>query len=231
MSGRTLVNTSNPDEVVLKEFKALHPDFADFVDNYKVSVRLKKVAIIRFIVYCYDKNSHVALELKSKWINKKKEAAVRANFATFNDNGINRFILDAEEIIFGKNEYVNNIIIQYVALQFDNDFQMYMVYKDMLVHVLKELADYNFDNPGQVAKAKANAEEIMGDIERLENKMLSGDDVNSIKSLLYEEAYKSSLELRPEHIVTKKEQGKPVVDIKPYGDGYDIGKMIFIGDE
>ena len=229
-TGRCLINTSNPDVDVLREFSELHTDFAAFVFSFEVPMGMTLPMLIRYMTLCYDKNSSIAIEHKGKWILKKKESAIRAKFPTWQDNGATKFTEEAESIIFNKNVLFLEIVTRYLAIQFDTDFQIYIVYKEMLLNVLMEIMKFKFDNPGQTAKAKQNADEIQEDIEKLEYKIFSGNEERTLKSLLYEEAYKSSLELRPESIVTKREAGEPIVDIKPYGENYEMPKAKFIGD-
>lgn len=230
MIGRCLINTGNPDESVIEEFIALHPDFEQFEKLHAEKEGITLPMIIRYIVNCYDKNSSIAVEHKAKWIVKKKESATRAKLPTYSDNGAIKFTKESEDIIFCKNEEISKLIVRYLSLQFDNDFQMYMIYRELYHNVMMELQKFTFDKPSDLQKAIQNGEGILKDIEKLEYKLFSGDEERTLKSMLYEEAYKSSLELRPEQLVTKRENGEDLVDVKPYGD-YKATKQHFLNDQ
>lgn len=229
--GRCLINTGNPDEEVIKEFISLHPDFDIFKKTYIPAIGITIPMIVRYIVHCYDKNSAIAIEHKAKWMIKKKEAALRSKFPTRSDNGAIKFTKEAEDIIFCKDIEVSKLIVRYQSMQFDNDFQMYSIYKELYHNVMLELQLFKFDKPSDLAKAIQNGEGILKDIEKLEYKIFSGDEERTLKSMLYEEAYKSSLELRPEHLATKREEGENIVDINPYGEGYKPSKLKFLNDQ
>lgn len=228
--GRCLINTGDPDDQIIDEFIALHPEFEAFEKTYTEREGITLPMLVKYIVYCYDKNSTIAIEHKAKWIFKKKEAATRAKFPTLSDNGAIKFTKESEDIIFCKDKSVSELIVRYLSLQFDNDFQMYMIYRELYHNVMMELQKFTFDKPSDLQKAIQNGEGILKDIEKLEYKLFSGEEERSLKSMLYEEAYKSSLELRPEQLVTKRENGEDLVDIKPYGE-YKAQKQRFLNDQ
>lgn len=229
--GRCLLNSGLPDAELLDEFSDLHEEFAQFRSSFDPPSGLTLPMLIRYMIFAYDKNSAVAIEYKTKWILKKKVAATRAKFPTFQDNGATKFTPEAEDIIFNKNISFGQLIVTYLAIQWDGDWEMYCVFKDLYHNVMKELQRFNFNKPAELKTAKLNAEEIQHDIEKLEYKFFSGNESSDLKSLLYESAYKASLELRPEALATKRENNEPLVDINPYGDGYKIDTLKFLNDQ
>ena len=228
--GRCLINTAGTDAEIYDEFISLHPEFREFAKKFVLPKGFNIPMLVRYLVFCYDKNSSIAIEHKARWMVKKREAAGRAKFPSeIRDNTL-KFTAESEEIIFNKNPQFSDIIVRYLALQFENDFELYMVYKEMLHNVMKELQKYNFDKPSDLSKAKQNAQEIQEDIDKLEFKLFSGEEERTLKTMLYAEAYKSSLELRPEHVVTRNENGESVVDVEPYGKGYKPKKLKYVDD-
>ena len=230
-TGRCLCNTGLPDDELVKEFSDLHEDLAEFVRTFDCPKGLTIPMLIRYTVYCYDKNSAVAIEYKSKWIQKKKVAATRAKFPTYQDNGATKFTEESENIIFNKNIPFGQIIVRYLAVQWDSEWEIYCVYRELQHNVMKELQKFDFNKPSDLKTAKQNGEDIQHDIEKLEYRFFSGNEEATLKALLYEDAFKASLELRPEHLATKRENGEQLVDINPYGDGYSVDKLKFLNDE
>jgi len=229
--GRCLLNTGLPDAELLDEFSDLHEEFAQFRSSFDPPSGLTLPMLIRYMIFCYDKNSAVAIEYKTKWILKKKVAATRAKFPTFQDNGATKFTEESESIIFGRSIPFGQIIVRYLAIQWDSDWELYCVYKELSHNVMKELQKFDFSKPNDLKIAKQNGADIQHDIEKLEYKIFSGQEEMNLKSLLYADAYKASLELRPEFLASKRENGEPLVDINPYGDGYKVDTLKFLNDE
>lgn len=222
---KLLVNIDLDDQSVEREFKSLHADFERFVDYRPDKLEVSAATIIRYIVWCYDPESDV-VEAHRKWTDKKKEAADLAGLIKNNkltDDGFN--------ILYGKNNAINHVISRYIWLLYDRDFALYAAYQEMLIKATTEILTYNFDKPSDASKAKSNVEELIEDITRVENKLLSGGDVKELTKVLAESASKFTVdELRPENIVSKLEKKEEIVDEKPYGN-YEPEPQRFLNDE
>jgi hypothetical protein len=229
--GRCLIDTSRSDQDIIDQFRSLHEDFQKFADEFQCPPGIELPMLIKYMVFAYDRNSHIAIDYKAQYIIKKKQSAIRAKFPTLSDNGATKFTKEAENIIFNKNEEFGRIIIRYLSLQFSNDWQIYIVYNEMLVNVLQELMAFKYDKPSDLAKAKDNERTIREDIAKMEYRMFSGEEMMELKTILYAEAYKASLELRPEFLATKRENGEKVVDINPYGENYEVDQLKFVDDK
>ena len=228
---RCLLNTGLPDEDLILDFMALHDNFRVFVQNHTLPEGITFPMLIRYIVNCYDKNSAIVLQHKSEWIIKKKNSAIKAGFPLVMVDGKEKFPQQFEGVIFNKMPGFNDIVMCYLSIQFDSDFMMYSVFHEMYYNLMKDLQAYNFDKSIDFERTKKMAESIKDDIDRLDYKIFSGGEEREMKNVLYAFAYKRSLELRPESLISKKENGEPLVDINPYGDGYKVDKMKFTGDE
>jgi len=231
MAGRCLLNVGLPDEDLIIDFCNLHEDFKIFAQNEELPSSITLAMLIRYMVHCYDRNSAIVMQHKSEWIIKKKNSAIKAGFPLIKIDGSEKFISECEDIIFNKRASLNNVIVRYLALEFDNDFAMLSIYSEMYYNVMKDLQAYKFDKSIDFERLKKMAESIKDDIDRLDYKIFSGGEEREMKNVLYAFAYKRSLELRPESLISKKENGEPLVDINPYGDGYKVDKMKFLGDE
>lgn len=231
MAGRCLLNTGLPDEDLIIDFRNLHEDFDLFVQNSVMPNGVTMAMLIRYMVNCYDRNSAIVLQYKSEWILKKKNSAIKAGFPMVKVGNVDKFTAECEDIIFNKMPSLNSVIIRYLELEFDSDFFMFSTYNEMYFNVMKDLQAYNFDKSVDFERLKKMAESIKDDIDRLSYKIFSGGEEREMKNVLYAFAYKRSLELRPESLISKKENGEPLVDINPYGDGYKVDKMKFTGDE
>jgi hypothetical protein len=230
-NGRCLIQTGATDDDIISELYNLDRGFSDLVSEIDPPLGITIPMLVRYMVFAYDKNSHIAIEFKSRWIQKKKESAIRAGFPTINDGNLLKFTVESESIIFNKNPQFSDLIMLYLFIQWDSDWLMHSVYNEMYYNVMKDLQKYNYDKPSDLQKAKQNAEDIREDIDKLNYKIFSGMEDRTLVNLLYEDSYRKSLDLRPEQLITKKERGEPVVDITPYGSNYEIPVLKFIGDQ
>jgi hypothetical protein len=94
---KTLIDIRKSDAEVVKDFTALHPDFANFINNREDGLSLTTVQIVKYIVACYDKESPLVNMYKKRWSVKKKECAVLAGLPK-DVNG--RFEDEADQLIF-----------------------------------------------------------------------------------------------------------------------------------
>ena len=88
------------------------------------------------------------------------------------------------KFLYCKNTVINRITVRYLALLSDRDYMMYAIYNEMLVNQSIQMLAFDFDKPTEVAKAKANIEQVQEDIQKLEQKLFSGDDVRALKNIL-----------------------------------------------
>ena len=225
--GKTLIDLRLSDEDVVTQFATLHSDFQTFVDNREDGLSFETAQIIKYIVACYDKESPIVNAYKKRWSVKKKECATMAGFPC-DDSG--RFTDEVDDMIFCQNDIVNHVILRYLYLIHDRDWQTYVIYNEMNLHQSAELIKYDFQQPGHAKTAKENLDLLNKDIEALEYKIFSGEETKKLKDLLYEEASNMLNELRPEKIVERLEKGLSPVDYSPYGD-YKKEKMQFVDDE
>lgn len=220
---------SQPDGEVVNQFAALHPDLDLFVKNREDKLTsLQTVQIIRYIVACYDKESPLVDAYRKRWLIKKRESAIVADFPK-NDDG--HFSEGADKVIFCKNKIINKVILRYLYLQHNRLFQTYVIYNEMYLHQSEELMRYDFAQPAHAKAAKENLDTIDKDIQELELKIFSGEEISKMKELLYEESTSTFNDLRPESIAVRIEKGLPVVDYNPYGKNYKPAEMSFMGDE
>lgn len=226
---KALVNLSQGDEEIVKQFTSLHPDFDNWVNTRTDELStLQSAQIIKYVVSCYDKESPVVDAYKKRWAVKKRESAMIAGFP---QNGDGHFSEETDKIIFCQNNIINRLILRYTYLLHDRIWQTYVIYNEMYLHQSEELMRYDFAQPAHAKAAKENLDVLNKDIEELELKIFSGEETKKMKDLLYEESSNLFNDLRPERIAVRLEHGLSPVNYNPYGDSYKPKKMIFMGDE
>jgi|GEM_PF-4791189 len=225
---RALIDLSQEDEWVVKNFAALHPDLAAFIKDRKDNLdTLSDAAIVKYIVACYDKESPLMEAFKKRWWVKKKEAA---EIAGFKKDNAGYYSEDADRVMFCQNDVINRVVLRYLYLIHDRLFQTYVIYNEMYLHQSAELMRYDFAQPSHAKAAKENLDILGRDIEELESKIFSGEETKKMRDLLYEEASNLLSDLRPERIALRLEKDQPAVDYNPHGN-YKPETMHFMGDE
>jgi len=223
---KTLIDVSS--EGAAKKFAALHPDFLAWAMNREDGLTsLTNDQVVKYIVCCYDKESPLVYAYKKRWVIKKRESAI---FAQFPKEGNENFTADVEQIIFCTNDVINRVILRYLYLLHDRMFQTYVIYNEMLLKQSAELMRGDFQQPAHAKAAKENYDVLNKDIEELEYRIFSGEETKKMKDLLYEESSNMFNDLRPEKIALRLEEGLPPIDFNPYGN-YKKKKMVFMGDE
>lgn len=224
---KCLINIEAIDARIISDFSKLHETFGEWIKNRDDGLRIPSVNIIKYIVACYDKESPIVQQYKQRWTVKKREAAKISGILEMREEAGS----EIDDILYCRNEEINKVTVRYLAVLSDRDFLTYAIYNEVLVNQSKQLLGFDFSKPSEVAVAKTNVENIQNDIQLLEQKLFSGDDVRALKNILQEEANKFMIsELRPENLVTKNEKGEQVI-ASPYGDDYELPKLKFLDDQ
>lgn len=220
-----LIDISLSQEQVLACFRDLHDDFHRFCIQRPDKLDISTIHIVKFIILCYDKESEIVEKRKGQWPEKKRDAAIESGLLIDGE-----LIAGASDILYGKNDIINRVIIRYLSMQFDKDFMMYVMLQELLLNASTQLMSFNFERPSDVAKAKTNVEGIIADIEAQEDKIFTGGDVKALTKALYENARKfTATDLRPENIIGRIEKGEELVDNTPFGD-YKPEDQHFLND-
>jgi len=215
------------DDEIAQSCSSLNSDLADVVKNRPDGLAIPAIVIIKFVVLCYDKESPLIEQYRKRWTLRKKFAAEYSGLIGMSKS----YKEDVDAILYASNTTIAKLIIRYLSLLNDRDFLAYAVYSELLTKQSEQLLRFNFDRPSDAQRAKQNMETIQADLTSLEEKIFSGGDVRTLKNVLQEESTRFMVtDLRPENIVTKLENGEPIVDENPYGEGYEIKKPIFLGE-
>ncbi len=224
---KCLVDISKSDEEIISEFAKIDSSFEEWLKTRDDKLLIPSPNIIKYLVACYDIESEIVREYKQRWTVKKREAAKLSGILDMREEHPEH----VDDILYCRNVDINYITVKYLGRFFDRDILMYAIYNELLINQSMQLLSFDFNRPSDVASAKNNVEDIQEDIDLLEQKIFSGDDVKALKNILLEYADKFMVhELRPESLVSKIEDGKMVVE-SPYGDGYSIDKLRFLGDK
>jgi hypothetical protein len=192
------------------------PSFVRFTEE-----GLPKSKVIRFIVYCYDRNSPIYKKYRNDDVKRKTTAAIYAGWEFDPTTGL--FPKEVDDMLKGFRPKINIMIVDYIRQYNDPEYSILVAGYDSLYQKLQSLSAFRtnirFDNSSEEGSFPDMNEELkneelkgklydqcikMGEkIEALASKILT-DDNKYIKQDLYcaiDKEIKNKLNLSPEAMV------------------------------
>jgi hypothetical protein len=175
----------------IREFKA---DAGEGIDNDK---------LMKYIILMYDKNSPYRKKYTDV-LKRKIEVAHDVDFKTIEGGN---FEPPVEDFLKGKNEKVNKKIVAYV--------RMHRNYKySYLVTIDESYYSLMLDILGGATKQIGSAKEVQGELEETLLEILNEDTNPYLRDEILRYMENDRLELRPEDIAKKVQEGKSPISIK-----------------
>jgi hypothetical protein len=141
---------------------------------------IKKNVIIKWILAVYQKGSPL-LDIDNS--RKRRIIAGHAFGFDISPDDPELFTEPYLDVIFGKNEFVNMMVIDYLRSQGDDDFAELQIYRDLLWDSYKNLRDSSV--AAENAKLMTNIETIKKKIKQIEARLLMNDeDKGLVRELL-----------------------------------------------
>lgn len=214
-----------------------NPADKDFISKLKVYEEfngdyhgLDEKKVLTYIVLLYDFNSDLKTIITRLWP-RKYEAAIIAGFKLVKQKNKNVFQKEVEEMIMGKYESINAMITRYLFL-FDNPSYIAQMANMEILEKLSMCAHEPQGKPSDYNTIAETIEKLRTRISELDKQIFGGEDeLFNVRKLLYAKIEKDRLLLTPEDIADKKINKEEVVDINPYGEGYNPGNPHLIVDE
>ena len=190
-----------------------HKEFDSKVTN--------KRKVVQYIILMYDKNNDEIREEYPFYPQRKMEVArcvglIEGNKAT---KGV-------EDILIGKNEDVNAMVIRYLTLFNDPDLLMLSALYEININLNKAayrgIIDKNIITNLDIVNLK---------IKDLTEGLFGGKDETELRQELYKSIEEQSLGIRPEEIAEVLQSGKePLKGFTPYQSEYLPEEIRFLGD-
>ena len=161
----------------------------------EIPVELDIDMVLRYIVFCFDKNS--PFQSVSNQIDRRVKAAMEAGFEPKG----RRFPDEVDKMIRCLIPNINHMIIQYCILQGEDDYTSYVAYQESLRRQLEELTDGGDD--ANTTKIIANTKALRAEVNALRTSILGTDTDAFLKRSLFEFTEAEKLELSPEFYAEK----------------------------
>lgn len=210
------------DEDLVNKFSKRFPEFQD----YKGKVEAKKV--IQFIILLSDLHSPLRTDTPD-YINRKYKAAMICKFPTSKK----QFTPEAERIVVGEEEAVNNTMVAYIMSYGKPEYSLLVSFMALLSFETQRAlkGDGTKDTPKTI-------EFIANKVKALTKDFFSSgdqDEYSLVRSALYAKIEKEQIRLRPEQIIrTLEDTGQLPEDFAQYGESYKINlseDLKFISDK
>jgi len=203
-------------------FKQLHSDFREPFFLSKVP----RKSILTYIVLTYDIHSPYVIKYKD-WVLRRRETAKASGFKIY----YGKYLEDVENIILGKTDATNKIIVRYLFLQNDMEFVKLQSYQSLYYGQIVSSMNPAGLKPMDSAKLRSNIEELSVEIKVLEKAIFYGNETKDMLLALYNFVGNITYNFRPEEIAEKKGKGEEIVDESPYKDKYKPEKLGFLDNE
>ena len=190
-------------EDIMREF----PILAGYkIFYHKLEKELPRENIIQYIGLSFDKGSPF-LKKYNDVIERRFWAAIQAGFQLDN----NRFHPLVEDMLRGKNQDVNFMIIQYCLLQGDEDYVTFVAYNEALKSQLTKLINIEADKDASDKSVKDitdNVKKLRGEISELRRAMFFTEEDRLLNGDLYDFMEAKGLGISPEAYAAKKTASK-----------------------
>lgn len=207
-------------ETFVEDLKEKIPEFNEYEG------KIDEFSVFRFVVLMYDMRTPLIREIPD-YYTRMYSVASMVGFPQKKGE----FTEEAEQVILGKNDSVNNMIVAYTAYMGVPEYQYLMAYQALFASeyakVLRGKGGKDSDKILENASSKVEkyTRSIFG----------SGDydEYSQRRQALYQKIERSKLELRPEKIIRRMvDDGKLPEEFNQYGDyQVDIHEDIkFVGD-
>lgn len=155
----------------------------------RIYTGLDKNKVLRYICFMYDKNS----PLRKRFPNIMKRKIESARLAGFNleEGGI--FAENIEDMLSGKNNSVNNMIVSIVRAHRNVKYSYLVSIEESFYFMMEEVVGGEMKNMGRL-------KDVQNEIEETVLEMMNEDDNPLIKEELFKYMEEERLNLRPEDI-------------------------------
>lgn len=174
-----------------------------------VTLGMVRTRIVRYINFFYSQELTCIRLRYSDFRQRKAECARLAGFGY--DQQTLRFNSLVEQMLDGKHSPINRMIISFLKHNYNTQWSTLMVQMEAHYDMLKRVQDAiasGFESKKDKAPTTAEIEKSSDYIEKLQGKLLSGDDSKPISMALLKTMEEETLNYRPEEIVALLRIGK-----------------------
>lgn len=169
--------------------------------------------VLRYIVAVYDSNGLIT---RIPDVVKRRQKALE--ISGFKRTKEGTYPEEVMAMIEGKNEAVNEMILQYLKLHRSPKYSVLMALDNAFYTLIaKTLSGVSIE------KKEVDAMRVMEkELSERTIEFLGGDDNKKMLEKVYQWLAEDSLGITPEDVAFKRQQGLKVTDVTPYGEDYEV---------
>ena len=189
-------------------------------NEFKANItKVSKRHAIQYIILMYDKNNDEVRAEYPFYPQRKLEVARAVGLVTGQ-----KASKAVEDMMLGKDERINKMIVRYLTLFNNPDLLMLASYYEIYIKLNLQSYTGDFDKNTIV-----NLEKVNNSIKELTENLFGGKDETELRQELYKSIEEQSLGIRPEEIAEAMQDGKkPLKDYTPYNKDYLPDELKFL---
>lgn len=190
--------------------------------RYK-TMPLKRSEVFKYIAFMYDPMSPVVESMDDYWA-RKFEAAETAGFACDEEG---RFDTKVQNMILGKCEGVNDVIVSFVSYLGKPKWNQLVFFHETMCNYTKR----SIEGEKLVSKDVSTVDSLFDRIRKTtDSMMMSHGETEEFLDRFYYRLEKARLSIRPEDYAKRITEGDDLQEDSPYGEDYQPKEMKFVGE-
>ena len=188
-----------------------------------------KTNVYKYILLMYDQESEIQKRQSLDHFGKKYEAVGYAGFKLKKGHdGHDRFDKRVDEMVFGKNDAINDMIADFLAWSNNNQWQYIVFLKEAMLGFVR-------DSLGRKINKHSQSQDY---VKLYQNYRTASNELAHVfaepeefVSRFYYKIEQSRLAIRPEDYAKKLSEGDDLRSDNPYQVNYVVDKIRFLGDD
>lgn len=200
----------------------------------KINIKFKervfnKTSVYRYVLLQYDPKSEIQSMHQLDWFAKKYQSVGYAGFKLKKGNdGHARFDKDVNDMVFGKNKGVNDLIVEFISWMNNNQWQYLVFLKESMNGFVRDALGR------KINKHKSSQEymKLFQDSVRVADELAHiSEETDDFVSRFYYKIEQSRMAVRPEDYAKAIAEGDDFRSDNAYGVNYVIDQIKFLGED
>lgn len=220
-----LIHPNNPHLAKFMESKIVQ---LKHMKHEYVTSGFTKVMVYRYVLLMYDPKSPVRNMMALDWFEQKYEACAYSGFElTKGRDGYFRFSDKVVDMILGKIDEVNDIIIAFLGWLHNSQWDYMVFLKESMLEFTRDA----LGNKTTAYKSATDYKKLYDDFRKLSMEHSKEEhDTKEFVDRFYYQIEQSRLAISPEDYAKALNGGADLRGDNPYGVNYVVGKIKFVGD-
>jgi hypothetical protein len=168
---------------------------------------------LKYVILVYDIHNS---PIRGKYTDLGERKFQAAKLAGFRLTANGRFKKEDENILYGKDDDVNRMIVRYIIIQNSPDIIAFSAYNELLATEMQQSLDAGSFSPQERRVIRESIATLTEKLSVLYNNIFSEEESNKLRMALYRTVEEDKISLRPEDIAKDIEEKKFSPKVDPY---------------